>query len=182
MESAIAVSKLLRLYEDRFTLRRMNIYGVSITFSAALILVFALVMPIETGSEEETLSHLSVCFRALDELSLAWENAKRTRDFLVKLQRHWEVQSRSAVRRESLSQSDSSGTRKRRRDFAGAGEEDMSARMPQNPAILDADNDAIVDFDIDWMLGTDIPDMPKRWGNFFSVPSGEFISGPGFMN
>ncbi|KAK7420911.1 hypothetical protein QQX98_002475 [Neonectria punicea] len=153
-ESAIAVSKLLRLYEIRFTLRRMNVHGVSIIFSAALILMFALVVPTPTGSEGDVRSHLSVCFRALDELSLARENAKRTRDFLVQLQRYWDVKSRSGVVRDALSKPKTAGD----------------------------DSDSVVEFSVDWMLRADIPDLSKRGGNFFSVPSGEFISGPGVMN
>ncbi|KAF3763469.1 hypothetical protein M406DRAFT_226316, partial [Cryphonectria parasitica EP155] len=94
MDSAKAIAKLLRMYEDRYTLRRINIQAVAITFSAALLLVFATVSRYQRDRADEILADLSVCFRALDELAPAWDTAKRARDFLTRLQRHWERQAR----------------------------------------------------------------------------------------
>ncbi|OAA63461.1 Transcription factor [Niveomyces insectorum RCEF 264] len=95
MDSASAVAQLLRLYEDRYTLRRINIQAVAITFSAALLLVFATVSHYQREREDDMLADLSVCFRSLDELAPAWDTAKRARDFLIMLQRHWERKARA---------------------------------------------------------------------------------------
>jgi hypothetical protein len=94
MDSASTISQLLRLYEERYTFRRINIQAVAITFSAALLLVFATVFHYQRDREDEILADLSVCFRALDELAPSWDTAKRARDFLIRLQRHWEREMR----------------------------------------------------------------------------------------
>lgn len=98
MDAASAVAQLLRLYEERYTLRRINIQAVAITFSAALLLVFATVSQyyVQPDRADAILADLSVCFRALDELAPSWDTAKRARDFLIRLQRHWERQARSS--------------------------------------------------------------------------------------
>lgn len=44
----------------------------------------------DKNRHEDMAAHLNVCFRALDELGQSFENAKRTRDFLVSLQRRWQ--------------------------------------------------------------------------------------------
>jgi hypothetical protein len=48
-------------------------------------------------------AYLNLCFRALDELGQSFENAKRTRDYLVTLQRRWQAHMRrsgSATKRQ----------------------------------------------------------------------------------
>ncbi|KAL1891083.1 hypothetical protein Sste5346_007908 [Sporothrix stenoceras] len=97
MEAACAIAQLLRRYEERYTLRRINIQAVAITFSAALLLVFAAVSHYQSMREDEILADLSACFRALDELAPSWDTAKRARDFLIRLQRHWERQARASL-------------------------------------------------------------------------------------
>ncbi|EQB58296.1 hypothetical protein CGLO_01470 [Colletotrichum gloeosporioides Cg-14] len=96
IESAAAVAKLILLYERRYSLRRVNIQGVAVIFSAAIILIFASMSRRRRrrAKTAETATHLSVCFRALEELSASWECAKRSRDFLLMLQRKWELKSR----------------------------------------------------------------------------------------
>ncbi|KAF6807420.1 hypothetical protein CMUS01_14134 [Colletotrichum musicola] len=94
IESATAVAKLIQIYERLYSLRRVNTQGVAITFSAAIILIFASVSRRRRRRTAETATHLGVCFRALEEFSLAWECAKRARDFLLMLQRKWELRSR----------------------------------------------------------------------------------------
>lgn len=119
MDAACAVAQLLRLYEERYTLRRINIQAVAITFSAALLLVFATVSHYQSESDEDKekiLADLSACFRALDELAPAWDTAKRARDFLIRLQRHWECQARSS----SSSSSSSWASKSTLRDETGS--------------------------------------------------------------
>ncbi|KAF2012999.1 hypothetical protein BU24DRAFT_494892 [Aaosphaeria arxii CBS 175.79] len=94
VSSAVAIAKLLSLYESHWTLRRMNIQGVSITCSAALLLTFAGISRYQGHSTETTAMHLSVCFRALDEFGPSWESAKRAREYLVRLQREWKNRAR----------------------------------------------------------------------------------------
>ncbi|OKL56201.1 hypothetical protein UA08_08406 [Talaromyces atroroseus] len=99
-ESATAIARLLRLYEKYYTFRRINNQVVAIIFTAALMLIFITISMSsqDTGrlhAEEKNrladmAAHLNVCFRALDELGQSFENAKRTRDFLVSLQRRWQ--------------------------------------------------------------------------------------------
>lgn len=106
VESATAVARLLRLYEKHYTFRRMNNQVVAIIFSAALMLLFVTVssspsMPAKPGETSqphprnaEMVAYLNLCFRALDELGQSFENAKRTRDYLVTLQRRWQAHMR----------------------------------------------------------------------------------------
>ena len=99
-ESATAIARLLRLYEKYYTFRRINNQVVAIIFTAALMLIFVTISMStqDTGRlrmddksrQADMAAHLNVCFRALDELGQSFENAKRTRDFLVSLQRRWQ--------------------------------------------------------------------------------------------
>lgn len=106
VESATAVARLLHIYEKHYTFRRMNNQVVAIIFSAALMLLFVTVsssplMPAKPGETSqphprnaEMVAYLNLCFRALDELGQSFENAKRTRDYLVTLQRRWQAHMR----------------------------------------------------------------------------------------
>lgn len=98
IEAAISIAKLLEIYERRYGLRRINIQAVGITCSAALLLIFAVVIkhPPEADSTNalSPAVHLGTCFRALDEFGSAWESAKQARNFLTLLQRRWELQAR----------------------------------------------------------------------------------------
>ncbi|EED23338.1 fungal specific transcription factor, putative [Talaromyces stipitatus ATCC 10500] len=99
-ESATAIARLLRLYEKYYTFRRINNQVVAIIFTAALMLIFVTISMStqdtgrlradEKNRQVDMATHLNVCFRALDELGQSFENAKRTRDFLVSLQRRWQ--------------------------------------------------------------------------------------------
>ncbi|KAJ4413401.1 hypothetical protein N0V82_008570 [Gnomoniopsis sp. IMI 355080] len=185
MDSASAIAQLLRLYEDRYTLRRINIQAVAITFSAALLLVFATVSRYQRDKGDEILSDLSVCFRALDELAPAWDSAKRARDFLTRLQRHWERETRSTF----LDESASSITKTRKRSRPSFMSEDQSPlsslRGETASSTMGSDyyrnrgvtNDFGMDLDFDWMLRTSMEVMPGNWGSIFSVPSGAFQPG-----
>ncbi|KAK5351976.1 hypothetical protein LTS03_003743 [Exophiala xenobiotica] len=109
-KSASAIASLLREYEANYSLRTMNVYVVTIIFSASVILIFGLIaedMPQGSQSEDEKLKiagDLNTCFRALDELCQSFECAKRTRDFLLAIQRRWtqsERDPRMAMKRRS---------------------------------------------------------------------------------
>jgi hypothetical protein len=129
VESATAVARLLHLYEKHYTFRRMNNQVVAIIFSAALMLLFVTVSssPMSPGKQgdsptyprsAEMVAYLNLCFRALDELGQSFENAKRTRDYLVTLQRRWQAHMRRS----------SSATK---RHISGAN----SASMSQQPSV-----------------------------------------------
>jgi hypothetical protein len=94
VESATAIAKLLHLYELRYTFRRMNIQAVAITCSAALMLIFATILNRHSNHEHETVAHLSLCFRALEEFGFSWESAKRAQSFLLHMQGLLEVKVR----------------------------------------------------------------------------------------
>lgn len=113
IESATAVARLLQLYEKHYTFRRMNNQVVAIIFSAALMLLYVTIShsappgksptDVSSTSNSEMVGYLNLCFRALDELGQSFENAKRTRDFLVSLQRRWQARMRksgSAIKRQ----------------------------------------------------------------------------------
>ncbi|KAI1213739.1 fungal-specific transcription factor domain-containing protein [Annulohypoxylon truncatum] len=158
IESATAIAKLLQHYESRYTLRRMNIQGVGITCSAALLLLFTAVTNYRLpGDDVEFL--LSSCFRALDEFGAAWENAKRARDFLVLLQRQWESRAR-ASRARRPSQSSTSISRKRARTSShGSILGSSSISYPETTQPLprpgfqagNYSTNMTMGFDLDWM-------------------------------
>lgn len=86
MGSASVIAQLLQIYEDHWTLRRINIQAVAIIFSTVLLLVFAMVSGYQREREDEILVALSTCLRALDELAPTWGSVAR--NFRVQLQRH----------------------------------------------------------------------------------------------
>ncbi|KAK6224319.1 fungal specific transcription factor [Colletotrichum tabaci] len=94
IKSATAIAKLIQTYERQFSLRRVNVQSVAIVFSAAILLIFASMSRRRRRRTAEMTTHLSMCFRALEELSASWDCAKRARDFLLMLQRKWELRSR----------------------------------------------------------------------------------------
>lgn len=94
IKSATAIAMLIQTYERQFSLRRVNVQSVAIVFSAAILLIFASMSRRRRRRTAETTTHLSMCFRALEELSASWDCAKRARDFLLMLQRKWELRSR----------------------------------------------------------------------------------------
>ncbi|KAJ5435085.1 hypothetical protein N7491_005680 [Penicillium cf. griseofulvum] len=117
VESATTIARLLQLFEKHYTFRRMNNQVVAIIFSAALMLLFVTVSsspmsPVKQGDSPtyprnaEMVAYLNLCFRALDELGQSFDNAKRTRDYLVTLQRRWQANMRrsgSAAKRQNSS-------------------------------------------------------------------------------
>lgn len=126
----MAIARLLHIYEKHYTFRRMNNQVVAIIFSAALMLLYVTISnsasatkpPTTTSSPDspstttattnaEMVAYLNLCFRALDELGQSFENAKRTRDFLVSLQRRWQAHMRrSGARKRQITNRPSSQT------------------------------------------------------------------------
>lgn len=172
IESASSVARLLHLYEARFALRRMNVQGVAITFSAALILIFVTISH-RPQEEHGVLGHLGTCFRALDELGSTWESARRARDFIVKVQRHWENHAslRKWPRRQSFTRpkpsSVNSHVSSSRLEDGGLG----CLALPQGSGPSGSSNDALefnMDLDLDWMFTADLQGRPENWGSFFA--------------
>ena len=126
IQSSMVIARLLHIYEKHYTFRRMNNQVVAIIFSAALMLLYVTISnssptkssstTTSTGSETPTtnaemVAYLNLCFRALDELGQSFENAKRTRDFLVSLQRRWQAHMRrSGPRKRQITNRRSSQT------------------------------------------------------------------------
>ncbi|KAL5343017.1 fungal-specific transcription factor domain-containing protein [Aspergillus crustosus] len=96
IQSAIAIAKILTMYETRYTLRRIHTKAVAITSSAVLLLLFAAVTQYRSSEHENIAGHLSTCFRALDEFAISWVSASRAKDLLLRLQRRWEVRTRAS--------------------------------------------------------------------------------------
>ncbi|RFU33861.1 hypothetical protein B7463_g2477, partial [Scytalidium lignicola] len=172
VESAISIAKILGLYEASYTLRRINIHGVFITTSAALLLLFATVLRYKPHDDDNIALHLSVCFRALDEFSLSWETAKRSKDFLMRLQRHWEILTHStkSLRRSEawLEKQTSCAPRKRSRTSGGL--DSGSSSDDQRPLGVrpQLDNNINMDIDLDWMLMPDVQALfENRDGNLY---------------
>lgn len=155
MDSAYAITQLLQIYETHYTFRRMNIQGVGITCSAALLLIFATVTGQHREDENDTRLHLSTCFRALDEFGPSWETARRARDFLTLLQRQWEAQERSTkARRVSPTEASSDlAARKRTRTTVAGQAQDSSIQGPQFEEIF---IDPELGLSLDWVLTSDV--------------------------
>lgn len=152
VESATAIARLLHLYEKHYTFRRMNNQVVAMIFSAALMLLYVTISnstPSNRNSGDSSsgnagmVAYLNLCFRALDELGQSFENAKRTRDFLVSLQRRWQAHMRRTGAKRQVSRQASSqhlaGTnleantsRKKSRVSAPRGHMNYPFTMPMN--------------------------------------------------
>jgi len=93
--SASEIARLLRNHESHYGFRRMNVYVINIIFSASLILIFGLIAEEMLGEQCDgdekfnVMGDLNTCFRALDELGQSFDSAKRTREHLLAIQKHW---------------------------------------------------------------------------------------------
>ncbi|KAI0905171.1 fungal-specific transcription factor domain-containing protein [Ustulina deusta] len=96
IDSAVAIAELLKIYESQYAFRRINVQAVGMTCSAALLLIFAVVTGYQGPDGKQLKPYLSICFRAMEQFSLAWENAKRSLNFLILVRRKWETGSRAA--------------------------------------------------------------------------------------
>ncbi|KAJ5172858.1 hypothetical protein N7492_005451 [Penicillium capsulatum] len=169
IDSAIAIVKILMLYERLYGFRKTNVHIVSFTFSAALILIFTTV-PAQSGRRnEEHVKYLSTCFWALEEMGGCFESAKRTSTFLSTLQQQWHKRKRGApahgVKRGPENLSRSGKDRKMRRKSPGVMEETESRHISgASPAPS--------------TIGPSI----ESWGQGFSIAGEEALDVVDFMD
>ncbi|CRG83993.1 Nitrogen assimilation transcription factor nit-4 [Talaromyces islandicus] len=174
IKSAIAIAKILDLYEVRYPLRRIHIQAVSITSSAILLLLFAAVSGYPSRRHDDIVLYLSTCLRALDEFGLSWESAKRAKDFFVRLQRQWEMRTRtfkSTRRSDSNNSCSHSALNMQQRPRKGPQDQPdtYATTASNNDDYLGATQleeeshtDINVDVDLDWMLMSDMPALPEN--------------------
>lgn len=102
IDSAVAISTLLRIYRRTCTLRYTNVEVVSIIFSAAIILVLESVAgPASQSTEgrglpargdDSVAAHLDTCCKALADLGRVFHNATRTLEVLLAIKRKWQAE------------------------------------------------------------------------------------------
>ncbi|KAJ3529476.1 hypothetical protein NM208_g9737 [Fusarium decemcellulare] len=117
IRSAVEIAKFLRMFERQFSLQRSNVQMVYITFTAALILVYATLAENNHESHRNLSTHLATCSHALAELGNIFPNANRTLDVLLKVKRSWQARLVAATigskRRASSTTTGSSSKRRR---------------------------------------------------------------------
>ena len=101
--SASEIASLLRRYEAGYGFRRMNVYVVTIIFSASLILIFGLIAEEwrDESEKHEVIGNLNTCFRALDDLGQNFDCAKHSHEQLLAIQKHWTQKRRNAKKESS---------------------------------------------------------------------------------
>lgn len=164
MDSASSIAKFLQLYEIRYPLRRMAVHAVGIVCSAALLLLFQNITNYPEADTEIVKYNLSTCFRALEQFELSWESAKRARDFLLLLQRQWELRSRDARAGRRQEAAPEYQPRKRARTFdvpetqASDGTVELPPDQLVQPSMLSGERQSAGDFidmeneqDLDWI-------------------------------
>jgi hypothetical protein len=102
VQSAIAISKVLTLYESQHELRHIHHSAVHITSSAAYLLLFADMCSLPEWKGEGIRACLSTCFRALGEFAVSWESATQLTNTLLEVQRKWRHRSMSAPASRSM--------------------------------------------------------------------------------
>ncbi|KAL4819520.1 fungal-specific transcription factor domain-containing protein [Aspergillus spinulosporus] len=185
IQSALAIARILVMYECRYTLRRIHTKAVAITSSAVLLLLFAAVTQYcpcngdvggkHGGSGDGIAKHLSTCFRALDEFAISWPSAARAKDLLLRLQRRWEIRTRSTQERRDGPKGSFAGNQQSSASVELHGTVNKtfgpSGKNPE-PQVIN------VDVDTDWML---MPDgqspLNNRSSELYSL-----LSNPGTMN
>ncbi|BCS20232.1 uncharacterized protein APUU_20664S [Aspergillus puulaauensis] len=155
IQSAIAIAKVLVMYEARYTLRRIHTKTVAITSSAVLLLLFAAVTQYRSNEHGNVgiAGHLSTCFRALDEFAISWPSASRAKDLLLRLQRRWEIRMRSSKGSYNLENGLFRPAKQQSISVAldGPGSRDCEASHEGSGPLEDIN----IDTDIDWMLMSD---------------------------
>lgn len=91
LQSAVDIAKLLTSYKRQYTLRRISIQMVHVTFTAALILVYATVSGISDAYRDDLTFHLDTCCEALSEFGEAFGSANRALDVLLAAKRSWQA-------------------------------------------------------------------------------------------
>lgn len=89
VHSAVAIAKIVQLYESQQSLKLVHHGAVHVAASAALLLLFADVCACSDWRREEVVLCLSTCFRALGEFAASWESARLALDQLLVVQREW---------------------------------------------------------------------------------------------
>ena len=191
VDAAVSIAELLEGYESRYTFRRMNTQGPIITCSAALLLVFADVTQYGPAQNLDIARYLSVCFRALEEFGHSWESAKRARDFLLKLQRQWDLKARSRrnVRKSTGPGKITNNSSSRKRPLAATGFDSgqvhlrppwshhqqtlASSGQPQQSLNQGGDDGMGLDFDIDfdWVMEENEHAVSGKWASTQSSKS-----------
>ncbi|KAI9035934.1 Zn(II)2Cys6 transcription factor [Aspergillus affinis] len=100
IESAVSIVEVLNKYERAYSFQKANVQIISFIFSAALILIFTTVPTKARPRNQQLVTHLSTCFRALDEMGCCFENARRTSTFLGTLQRQWQSRRQDRMTRD----------------------------------------------------------------------------------
>ncbi|KAJ5605747.1 hypothetical protein N7510_008528 [Penicillium lagena] len=184
IQSAIAIAKILVLYETRYTLRRINVKAVSITSSAILFLLFAAVCKYPRHGDNDIAIYLSTCFRALDEFAQSWQSARRAKDILVRLRQQWETRTRSSSKFSRSNGGIMYTPRKRSRTsnrvdaaFSGIDQE----RIPS--ARHDSHTDLELDGDLDWTFMADGQLLPENCDGdlYWLIPNSGIVE-PGHGN
>ncbi|KAL6236668.1 hypothetical protein BDW75DRAFT_239029 [Aspergillus navahoensis] len=184
IQSALAIARILAMYESRYTFRRIHTKAVAITSSAVLLLLFAAVTQYRpsygnAGGKQGDIGnvivgHLSTCFRALDEFAISWPSAAKAKDLLLRLQRRWEFRTRSDKGRYGPEGAS-----------AGLKQSSASAELhgpnikPFGPSGKNSEPQEIdIDADIDWML------MPDGQSSSNSCAAGLYslLSNPATMH
>lgn len=91
VQSAVEIAKLLVCYKRHYSLRRINVQVVHIAFTAALILVYAIVSGIKGDFSDDLKVNVDTCCEALAELGETFANANRALDILLAVKRSWQA-------------------------------------------------------------------------------------------
>ncbi|KAL3487352.1 fungal-specific transcription factor domain-containing protein [Aspergillus germanicus] len=153
IQSAICIARILEMYEARYTLRRIHTKAVAVTSSAVLLLLFAAVAQYSNG-RDDILAHLSTCFRALDEFTISWPSATRAKDLLLRLQRRWEIRTRSNKKKPKQHNAAFPPTKPSPSSIELNGPSSRSHDSPTDHQ-TEPHGDISIDADIDWMLMPD---------------------------
>lgn len=88
--SATAIAEILTVYESKYSLAIAATPVVHLTFTAALILVYATISENNRDRHAKLSKHLATCCRALSEFGQHFDNASRALDTLLAIKRHWQ--------------------------------------------------------------------------------------------
>lgn len=91
IDSAVAISRLIRRYKFTYALRYINNEAICIISSAAVILVFASVSDLEGQGNGNLNTHLATCCNALADLGKTFEHASGTLEILLAIKRQWQA-------------------------------------------------------------------------------------------
>jgi hypothetical protein len=89
VQSAIAITNLLGVYETNHGMRHIHHSAVHLASSAAVILLFADVCSHPDWKQQDIRAHLSTCFRALEEFAGSWRSAQQASHVLHEIQIKW---------------------------------------------------------------------------------------------